>query len=453
MQHLRLSQLFLSFMTVYSQQSIGMIGLGLDVKNSNLWDYSSPSPIVHDVFDALPLECIQEYACPQPRTFYSNQYQDTRSWAEEFIKTFGVTVDVSFDGFSGSIAASVGKSDSSSWIEQRDVFYGIYMSVQKCHRLLDTCLSNGTLYNNVVAAISRPDLPLDTNATSMDVWREVILSQFGTHVITQSQSGAAIKTVVSADVSCQFSSDCLLHRACLNLGFLGIASISLCSNKTQCDISSACESTIQQSCILTGGDTNFTAAQLCNNNSDTPALLQSFLNSGDPTSPSSVVQLELITLADLLGQHAPVPLATVHVLQKAVEYYGCSPPMAWMLDSASAEFSCQCNIQCLNGGVKNPDSCTCSCRGDRAHGWQGETCSETYGNCQPGPGSNDNACPGDTNVCASHSESPTCLNTDVCCNRDTHAACCPFGSGCHCTGGHCDCVPPGNASAFPPLPF
>jgi hypothetical protein len=447
MQRLRLSlsQVVLSFITVYAQPTPSMIGLGLDVKNSNLWDFD---PTTRDVFDAMPLECIEEYGCSHESGFFYYSNLDTSSWAETFVSSFGVTASVSFDGFRGSIAASVGKSDSYTWIEQRNVFYGIYKNVQKCYRLSDTCLKNGTMYSSVVAAISRQDLPLDTNATSMDIWREVILSQFGTHVITQSGNGAAIKTTESADVSCQFSSDCLLHRACLNLGFLGIADISLCSNKTQCDISSGCESTISQSCVIDGGDNNFTADQLCNNNTGTPELLQSFLNSGDPTSPSTVVQVGLIKLWELLAHVPTVPLATLHVLQKAVEYDGCSPPMAWMLNSASAEFSCQCNITCLNGGVKDPDSCTCSCRGDRAHGWKGETCSDTYGTCQPGPGSNDKACPGDTDYCNSRRESPKCLDTDVCCNRDEHAACCPFGSSCHCTGGRCDCVPPGSA-VFP----
>jgi len=109
----------------------------------------------------------------------------------------------------------------------------------------------------------------------------------------------------------------------------------------------------------------------------------------------------------------------------------------------SGDFGCQCIRQCANGGSLDVSGCTCKCRGDEKHGWTGPNCWETYGSCQPGPGTGNvdaaRKCR-TTNTCASSFHVDHCKPTEVCCASTFGTKCCPFGSKCSCSLSQCSCV-------------
>merc|ERR1712039_810591 len=126
-----------------------------------------------------------------------------------------------------------------------------------------------------------------------------------------------------------------------------------------------------------------------------------------------------------------------HAAQKALEYSVCvAPRHQWAL-GATGEYGCQCQLSCKNCGILDPDVCVCKCRGDSYHGFNGITCEEEYGMCQPGansdnPGHDENKCR-DDNTCNTWYSSETCTASQMCCLGSTGGSCCPFGNTCDCS--------------------
>merc|ERR1712183_491071 len=122
-----------------------------------------------------------------------------------------------------------------------------------------------------------------------------------------------------------------------------------------------------------------------------------------------------------------------------------------MQTNSSSEFSCQCTLECQNGGTLDADTCSCKCRGNIFHGRTGADCSDTYGKCQPGDGTHNMAqaimC-AENNACATGASKQICRETDVCCMTSFGATCCPFGDTCNCGAFGCTCEGPANVLNF-----
>lgn len=258
---------------------------------------------------------------------------------------------------------------------------------------------------------------------------------------SQTSHGATIKVSSSIDAACEQSMDCLVQQLCIDLSFVSIYGTSFCQSQQQCSVSDGCSQTSATECVLNGGDPGVTSTDLCTN-SASEGELDSFLSSGDMSSSSSIVGASFKSLADLVIGAGYYREGTQ--LQQAINYYGCVVPWSWQLaDEETKSHACLCNLECQNGGILDSDTCACACQGDAAHGWTGQDCSDTYGKCQCGPGSQPNGadeCCMVGNVCGSKHESPECGDTDVCCNKDQYATCCPFGYSCDPQGTSVECV-------------
>merc|ERR1719367_517591 len=125
----------------------------------------------------------------------------------------------------------------------------------------------------------------------------------------------------------------------------------------------------------------------------------------------SVIQMYFIRL-DTLVERMGVSSEIAQTLGKAIDYHLCLSPYSansgvWAWQNGA----CECTRVCENGGVLDPETCTCSCPGDTMHGWKGPTCTESYGWCQPGPGTGNPASAAScatTNQCNSWFTSSTC---------------------------------------------
>merc|ERR1719246_230895 len=287
-------------------------------------------------------------------------------------------------------------------------------------------------------------LPMNgTGETTMRVWQIAFLQNFGTHIALKSSHGAMIQGTASADASCKMSSSCRNFEGCLKMGFLKYVDFKLCAESEDCKRSESCESTFQTACAAIGGDTSLNAPTLCN--SDNEADIDRFLSGGNMSSSDSKIGLTFRSIGEILIQMGFWQVG-LHVM-KADEFYTCDAPQgAWL--PTGDDHECKCVLECKNGGSLDPNSCTCTCRGNDDHGFTGGDCSGDFGKCVRGVGSSGTptargrACV-EGNICGGIERSDHCGNTDVCCNRDEGGLCCPWGNTCSCWahGRFCQCKP------------
>lgn len=234
---------------------------------------------------------------------------------------------------------------------------------------------------------------------------------------------------------------------CLKFGWIdpmatgANAGMKGCSKTSTCDKSNGSTETATSKCTALGGDPAL-QYQICRGDVSQDTLVE-WLAGGDLRSGSSAYKFSFMPISEFLtnvdfGEY----YEAARTLEKAVEYSNCrlgeEPPVHIWTGS-----SCKCVRTCENGGTLDEGTCTCKCKGNKKHGWMGPNCEETYGSCQPGPGTGNpgsaRACPVN-NQCKSWFSGHTCKNTDVCCATNIGTKCCPFGSSCHCWSDYCRCV-------------
>jgi len=379
--------------------------------------------------------------CRHVSTYEHESFESTQAWNSYYKNNFGIHGTGSYNGFSATLSASVGSSSSSNWTDDKQsVFYRLY-NRRMCYELQTTCLSNSSYLlpdiKTVIASLSATG----SDEGTMQQWVKNFIYQFGSHVNVASQHGAEIKFLSSIDKQCQYSSDCLQSKACADLSFMKFTSPSLCDQSSGCNLQNDCNDMKTTNCVLVGGDPSTVATTLCSS-SVSATDVDTFLNSGDPTSGTTAIQYSFEQISDVLRYMNYVNEADT--LDKAIEYHACTQPRySWQVGD-NGDHSCKCTLQCENGASLDTDSCTCQCRGDATHGWKGSTCASMYGHCEDGTGNGNTNygknCQND-NQCASWYNSYTCGPTEVCCMSDVDGKCCPFGSSCSCPflESNCEC--------------
>jgi len=228
---------------------------------------------------------------------------------------------------------------------------------------------------------------------------------------------------------------------CLKFGWMSAVGADVCSKTSTCDNSSRSSESEKFTCVALGGDPSL-QSQICQAGVSQETV-DSWLQGGDLQSGSSAYRFSFMPISEFLTNvDFEAYYEAAQTLAKAVEYSNCrvgeTPPVqVW--DGSG----CKCVRKCENGGTLDPSTCTCKCRGNAKHGWEGPHCKESYGSCQPGPGTGN---PGAASKCPTHGrcsswfETKACSATDVCCATNFGTTCCPFGSSCRCGANECSCV-------------
>jgi hypothetical protein len=341
----------------------------------------------------------------------------------------------------GTVAASLGISGSNDWTEERFLEYVTLTNRRQCYRFDSDCLFNRSYLHGSVLSVLK-DLPVRApTEVALQLWSNEFIRRFGSHVIVASEHGAQVKILATSSYQCKGTSQGGLSSLCNALGWLGTLGLSLC-DVSGSEALSDCALVSSYECVVTGGDCH-PQVNVCDN-STTPEDIYTFLGSGNMSSHTSAFTSTFLPISDILFFMGLEKEAAM--LGKAVEYHACvAPRYRWDpdIDGAGGQSTCQCAETCVNGGVMDQASCTCTCRGDRIHGYRGKNCQETYGTCQPGPGTGnpDVAAKCAVNgVCAAGSDAIVCTAAEICCVTDFAATCCPWGSSCNCTSQSCSCV-------------
>eukprot|EP00927_Polykrikos_kofoidii_P062909 TRINITY_DN5770_c0_g1_i4.p1 TRINITY_DN5770_c0_g1~~TRINITY_DN5770_c0_g1_i4.p1 ORF type:complete len:514 (-),score=81.10 TRINITY_DN5770_c0_g1_i4:99-1547(-) len=423
----------------------GSIGVGIDAARSNFWTFAGNYPLEFYSDDMDP-SCFTEEPCSHSEDKGASDFTSTKSWEENVVQRFGIDIHGGYKGFTGSLSASMGLDFDNSWSEDKDITWAHLSKTRKCYELRSSCLTNPAfLSDRVKSLLDKLASRTGTDSHTMDLWTAAFVRQFGSHVVVKSSHGGLIQSTSSMDKSCKSSSSLRTAAACGNFSFMEYISAGLCAHSSDDKNSSGCQSTLKTVCTAVGGD-DHTSSRVCSNDT-TADEINSFLESGDVNSSSSIISLELRPMDEVLIQMGYFDAALQ--VGKAIEYYSCKYPLgAWVSDGNGGNF-CKCALECKNGGTLDTHSCSCSCPGDDDHGFTGMDCSKTYGKCVRGVGASGTptakmrACV-DGNTCGGIEHSEKCGNSDVCCNRDEAGLCCPFGSICNCFAigwRHCQCVP------------
>jgi len=246
------------------------------------------------------------------------------------------------------------------------------------------------------------------------------------------------------------SAQCAEFKICLELkaqGTLPVSgSASLCEHNGGCSNGTSVKAHYQSTCVGVGGDSKYVDG-ICEDTTPVSQRAQ-FLTKGDMDDTSSVIAMRFMPLSTLLKRY-DYSEDIVNTMDKAIDYHLCKANFdtgVWEWDTTGMNGGeCKCTRKCENGGTLDEDTCTCTCVGDDLHGFRGDTCTDTYGYCQPGINTGNRAAAEQcttNNFCSNAFEHKQCMPTDVCCNTAFHSLCCPFGNTCHCGAGHCTCVPP-----------
>lgn len=232
---------------------------------------------------------------------------------------------------------------------------------------------------------------------------------------------------------------------CLKFGWVGVASAGLefCANRSTSEDRSEASDESESTCSAIGGDP-LLQNQICRKEVAMETL-DTWLAGGDLRAGSSAFRYSFMPISDFLTNvDFDQFYEEAQTLEKAVEYTNCrtneNPPVQEWRDG-----KCECVRTCANGGILEPSSCTCKCRGNLQHGWKGANCEETYGSCQAGAGTGNPVAARKcsvANTCESWYHSHLCNATDVCCATNFGTMCCPFGNSCRCDVDSCSCVAP-----------
>jgi hypothetical protein len=421
------------------------IGVGFDARRADFWSFRGNYPL--DFFsDATPDSCFVEEHCSTATVKHSRSFSSRQSWQQAYVQNFGIELEGGHAGFTGGFGLDNGESRDDSWQRRQEVLWASITRTQKCFQFRINCLTNPDYLSDRARELLE-QLPYDTtDAAAMRYWAVLFIQRFGTHIAVHSSHGAMIQATSVTSSKCEWSSACRTMAAEAKLGFLRYADLEANFNHSDCTGHNGCEETAQVACAAVGGDPATTVG-LCG-----PDVAQADLNrwlaSGNPETGSSTISLELRPISEVLMQMGFWDQALQ--METAAEYYACraSSDATWQ-QNGEDDHGCQCTVQCMNGGVLDPLSCTCTCPGDETHGFVGPTCEETYGKCVRGVGASDTpsargrACK-EGNMCGGIERTEHCGDADVCCNTDSLGTCCPFGSYCDCDGRSCLCKTPGD---------
>jgi len=422
----------------------GWLGWGRWVGQEDLWHMQNMHG--ESLFARhMPGACFEEAACRHAHAFQAHNFESVESWSSYLSTTFGLGISGGYGGFTASIDASMGSNAGSSGSVSKRFSYAVKSLQRKCYRLIRDKFCAYNMSNLQPALLQRlSSLPLGSpyTAEKMEAWKSAFVQRFGTHLTLGSSHGALVQSLASVDASSELNSDCMSAGMCLKFGWIGAGSagLSLCSNSSRCDNSSKASESQRSTCVAIGGDPAL-QSQVCQA-SVTQDDVDLWLQGGDVEAGSSAYRYSFMPISDFLTNvNFTRFYKAALTLEKAVEYSNCRlgktpPEYAW------EDSTCKCVRQCQNGGVLDPSTCTCKCRGNAKQGWTGPGCTETYGSCQPGVGTGNpgaaRRCPV-AGKCASWTDSHVCKPTDVCCATNFGTTCCPFGSSCRCGGSSCSC--------------
>jgi len=376
--------------------------------------------------------------------------------------SFGIEgkLSVTYKGVTASVDAAFDKKQSNHWFSNSAGASGVTMNKQTCHTIEDSCLNgqhqeltlDPTFTSNVKMMMNNTMLSADgTDTKVLERWSEDVIAQSGTHLCTRTDNGAAIKMFTKTDMEGSSSAQCAEFKICLELkaqGTLPVSgSASLCEHNGGCSNGTSVKASYDSTCVAVGGDSTLVSDDVCQTATPVSERAQ-FLTSGDLDATSSVIAMDFMPLNTLLERYN-YPMEVTDTMEKAIAYHLCKAQFStgvWEWDTTGTDGGdCKCTRTCENGGTLDADTCTCTCRGDDLHGWRGDTCTETYGFCQPGTNTGNRAaaekCTVD-NFCSSAFRKNACGPTDMCCLTAFGGQCCPFEYTCDCGVGNCRCVPP-----------
>lgn len=431
----------------------GWLGWGHRPAAEDLWNMQSLEG--ERVFARhIPGDCFVEEDCRTAQSFESQHFDSVEAWSKYYSNAF----DLGPVGLANSIRVSVGmKGDQSKRLS-----YVAVSAQHTCYRFMqdDRCAFN--VSNLQPALLERVRaLPKGSpyDAEKMQAWQSGFFARFGTHVTFNSSHGALVQALAVVDTSSESSQACLESGLCQRFGWLApatsnltesnltraLAGSELCSNSSaRCDSRTGAtlsEMSERSTCVALGGDP-LLQGKICRKTvaGDT---LDDWLQGGDISSGSSAFRYSFMPLADLLRKvDSEAYSEAAQTIEKAIEFSTCKtsedpPRWAW------SESGCTCARVCENGGALDEATCTCSCRGSAEHGWTGPICTETYGSCQPGNGTQRESSARECsrqNRCDSWFSGSACKATDVCCATVFGTRCCSFGSICDCSTMGCQCI-------------
>lgn len=437
-------------------EAAGWLGWGHRIEMEDLWHMQG----VHgeSIFARhIPGDCFVELDCLHSTYGKMEHFQSVNAWSDFYSDIFNLGISGGYHrGIAGTIDASLGRSGdsigNSTWNTSRRLSYAVMTSQRKCYSLIRDrhCAYNESNLQPAFVERARA-LPKGSpyDVVKMEAWLAAFIERFGTHLTLSSAHGARVQALTSTESNSESSHACMARSMCRRFGWtapteiVANATIDLgCRDTSGCNSSEYSSVSEHSTCVAVGGDSAL-QSQICQVNVPGETL-QNWLNGGDFSSGSSAFSYSFMPIADFLTN---VNFTEFHeaaiTLEKAIEYSRCSmtgnPPLQEWTESG-----CQCARVCQNGGRLDHSTCTCECRGDEHHGWHGPTCEETYGTCQPGPGTGNRGAArrcSVNNVCASWTSGSTCRSTDVCCATSWGTRCCPFGNKCHCGMTSCSCVP------------
>jgi len=392
----------------------------------------------------MPASCFREVGCRHAHSFKSQHFNSVEKWSNYYGSSFGLGLSGGYNGFSGSIDASTGSTASSAGDLSKRISYAVTMSQRACYTLIRDkhCAYNKSnlqpAFLQRLAALPKGD---DLTPQNLEVWKASFVQRFGTHLVTSSSHGALVQSLVSVESRSEKGSSCMESGLCSKFGWMSTVGADSCSKTNTCNNSSRSSESEKFTCVALGGDPSL-QSKICQADVSRQTV-DAWLEGGDLTAGSSAYRLSFMPISEFLTNvDFDEYYEVAQALGKATAYSNCrigeNPPVQ-LWDG----FACRCVRACANGGSLDPSTCTCKCRGNAQHGWQGPDCKESYGSCQAGPGTGNQGaaakCPAHGR-CSSWYETKVCKATDVCCATNFGTTCCPFGSSCRCGAHQCSCV-------------
>lgn len=430
-------------------QAAGWLGWGRWVARGDFWHMQNLGG--ESLFGShMPASCFREVGCRHAHSFKSQHFSSVETWSNYYGSSLGLKISGGFNGFSGSIDASTGSTASSSGDVSKRISYATTMSQRACYTLIrdEHCAYNKSnlqpAFLERLAALPQGD---DLTPQNLEAWKASFIQRFGTHLVTSSSHGAMVQSLVAVDTRSEEGSSCMDSGLCLKFGWMSSVGVELCGKTSSCDNSSRSSESEKFTCVALGGDSSL-QSKICQADVSRQTV-DAWLEGGDLQAGSSAYRFSFMPISEFLTNvDFDEYYEAAQALSKATAYSNCrigeNPPVQVWDGSA-----CRCVRACSNGGTLDPSTCTCKCRGNAKHGWQGPDCKESYGRCQRGSGSSGTPTArkrncNNNNWCGGIERSATCSNAQVCCNRDEGGICCPHGSTCDCwgSGRFCRCLPP-----------
>jgi len=427
-----------------------MLGRGFDLSTINLWDYSAGADH-KDVFSIGPnlFVCAErDKDCTKTSEVTVSHFKSVQDVVAGVLSDHSMNVGIDIHATNVGISAATQSQSHDRWFSDVVGTLGLAQNKQRCHSLVSECFrGSGIVELNPDFKNALDDLPVNYTGLDEEVlstYRSNILAVHGTHICHRTDNGAMMKRFASIEASGESQAECLFAEMCVTLKAMGFSAAS-CDNQKSCSVAKQFDSMYHHVCSALGGGEGFIATSLCQPTSSV-ADRWKFLNSGDLDDARSVIQMYFTPL-DEVARWYDYDEQKVNTLKKAIEYHQCVDSPVWAWDTSSGTGQCKCIRRCENGGVLDPNTCTCKCRSDLHHGWTGSDCTETFGTCQPGLGTGNPRAAGkciyQNGYCSSADAGVTrtmCQATDVCCLTDFKGRCCPFGSRCSCGSNDCQCV-------------